>query len=335
MNALVVGGTGFLGLNLCAELKARGIPCATTRRRSSNTLFARRLGIELCHADLDTGEGLAEACAGRDVVFFCAGHYPRFSVDTEAQTEVAVRRLQSVLDAARAAGVRRLVYYGTVSTIGPAPEGRLVDESCGLATPDPRDTYTIVKLALARALHAAEGIEVVELCPTGCLGPYDHKVGTGYFLLGLLSARLDFWVEGRVNFVDARDVAFAAIAAAERAEPGERILIGGHNLEVRAFVEHVCERFGVPRPRRGLGAEEAWALAEAEEARCLAEGRGRPALSVEMAAAITGGHFVDISRAKARLGLAPRPLDETLDDAARWYRAHGYLPREFTLRRSA
>ncbi|MDF1563301.1 MAG: NAD-dependent epimerase/dehydratase family protein [Deltaproteobacteria bacterium] len=337
MSSVVVGGTGFIGLNLCEALLARGEDVVSTRRKSSNTIFARRLKLPLVPADLETGEGLAEALEGRETLYFAAGHYPRYSVDTEAQVEMAVRHLRGVLEAAREAGLRRVVYVGTVSTVGKAPAGALATEEDGLTAPEEGDTYAAIKLALSEAALSAngEGLEVVELMPTGVLGPYDHKVGTGFFLLGQLSEKLDFWIEGKVNFIDARDLAEAAIAAAERGKPGERYILGGHNITVEDFVKQIADRFEVPVPARRLDLAAARALAHAEEARVLAEGKGRPLLTREMADAIGDGQFVDISRARASLGLSPRPLNETLDAAVGWYRKNGFLPRETPARRTA
>ncbi len=338
MSSVVLGGTGFLGLNLCEALLASGEDVVSTRRKSSNTIFARRLKLPLVPADLDSGEGLAEAFEGRDTVYFFAGHYPRYSVDTAAQVEMALRQLGSALAAAkRSSSVRRFVYLGTVSTVGSAADGELASEDSGFCLAEEGDTYATIKLALEQAALAANGedLEVVELLPTGCFGPFDHKVGTGFFLLGQLSRKLDFFIEGRVNFVDARDLAQAAIRAARDGQPGERYIIGGHNLEVEAFVAQISERFEVPVPARRLDLTTARAMAQEEETRCLKEGTGRPLLTREMADAIGDGQFVDISRARRVLGLDPRPLNETLDAAVEWYRKNGFLPRAESRRRYA
>lgn len=337
MSSLVFGGTGFLGLNLCEALLARNEEVVSTRRKSSNTIFARRLKLPLVPVDLDTGEGLPEALEGRDTVYFFAGHYPRYSVDTEAQVSMAVAKLSNALEAAKASSVRRFVYLGTVSTVGRVPAGVLATEGDDFAVAEEGDTYAAIKLALEREALAANGdaLEVVELLPTGCLGPYDHKVGTGFFLLGQLAERLDFYIEGRVNFIDARDLALAAIEASTQGRPGGRYILGGHNLEVEDFVARIAERFEVPVPARKLDAAAARELAHQEEARCLAEGKGRPGLTREMADAISGGQFVDIALARAELGLSPRPLFETLDAAVHWYRKNGFLPRQALSRRTA
>ncbi len=82
MKALVVGGTGFFGLNLVRALRDAGWDVAATRRRSSNTIFLRRLGVPMLAATLEDEASLTAAMRDREVVFFAAGHYPRYSVNT-------------------------------------------------------------------------------------------------------------------------------------------------------------------------------------------------------------------------------------------------------------
>ena len=77
MRAVVIGGTGFLGLNLVEALKAAGHEVVATRRPSSNTIFLRRLKVPLKAVRLEEPEGLAAALQGSEVAFFAAGHYPR------------------------------------------------------------------------------------------------------------------------------------------------------------------------------------------------------------------------------------------------------------------
>ncbi|MGM0575759.1 MAG: NAD-dependent epimerase/dehydratase family protein [Myxococcota bacterium] len=328
MRALVVGGTGFLGLNVLEALRDAGHEAACTRRRSSNTILARRLRVPLVQADLDDPEGLVRAMDGRDVVFMTAGHYPRYSVDTAAEVETAVRRLDHVLRAAREAGVGRVVYTGTVATVGRPADGSPATEADGRPEVPDGSTYFAVKLALDRRIRQAvdAGQDVVELCPTACLGPYDYKVGTGFFVAGMLNGRLPYWVDGPVDVVDAADVARAHVEAARRGRTGERYILGGHGTTVRVLLDTIARRWHTPPPGRELSVEAARALADEEEARCLRDG-GRPLLSREMVDLAAHGQHVDCGRARTELGHRPRPLEDTIDRSCRWYLENGFVPR--------
>jgi len=77
MKALVLGGTGFAGMNITRALVARGHDVVATRRNRANTLFARKLGARLERAELSDPDSLEAAMRGREVVFHCAGYYPQ------------------------------------------------------------------------------------------------------------------------------------------------------------------------------------------------------------------------------------------------------------------
>lgn len=334
MRALVLGATGFLGLNIVEALKATdGVDLLCARRKSSNTILLRRFKVPMVHASLEDVSSLEAAMEGRDTVFMAAGYIPRFAAGPQAQVDEAVARMDNALEAARRAGVKTFVYTGTVSTVASAlGQDALATEDAGLAE-DPGSTYFAVKIALERRVMAAAaasdpargGMRVVTLCPTACIGPYDHKVGTGFFVVGMATGQLTRWVDGRINVVDAGDVAVAQVAAARQGRHGARYILGGTNVRVGQLVERMAKLYGVDAPGPPMMAEEAMAFADAEEERVRASGRGRPALSREMVDLIVHGQFVDATRAREELSFAPRPLDETLLRSFRWYEQNGYL----------
>ncbi len=339
MRALVLGATGFLGLNIVEALQAAlrpedGDSLLCARRKSSNTILLRRFKVPMVHASLEDVSSLEAAMEGRDTVFMAAGYIPRFAAEPQAQVDEAVARMDNALVAARRAGVETFVYTGTVSTVARAPEGgdALATEDAGLAE-DPGSTYFAVKIALERRVMEAAAasdpvrgdMRVVTLCPTACIGPYDHKVGTGFFVVGMATGQLSRWVDGRINVVDSGDVAAAHLAAARQGRHGARYILGGTNVRVGELLRHMAGLYGVAAPGPPMTAAEAVAFADAEEARVRASGRGRPALSREMVDLIVHGQFVDAGRARAELGFAPRPLDETLLRSFRWYERNGYL----------
>ncbi len=176
MKALVLGGTGFVGMNLTRALVARGEDVRATRRARANTLFARRLGAPLVTADLDSEAELCAAMAGRDVVFNCAGHYPRYSLDRAAEVAVARRRAATSLAAARRAGVARYVLVSSMATVGP-PRARnaLSDEGDAPDRASRSEVYHSVKIAIEEeVLRSQRGApEVVVLCPGAIFGELD------------------------------------------------------------------------------------------------------------------------------------------------------------------
>ena len=331
MNALVVGGPGFLGLNLIETLQAEGHAVASTRRVSSNTIFVRRLKVPLLEASLEDVDSLAAAMEGRDTVFLAAGYYPRYSVrDHEGQLARAVAGIRNALEAARRAGVARVVYTGSVVTVRRRADGEPATEADGLAEAPRGSLYFAVKIAMEReVLRAVEvhGQDVVLVLPTGCLGPYDHKVGTGFFVVGMANRMLPVYLDGRINLVDVRDVARGHLLAAAKGRAGERYVLGGHDVTVEQALRLLAERLEVEMPAQKLTPELAGMIASLEEHNCAEEGCGRPLLSREIVDLIRYGQHVRHTKATRELGYTTRPLAATLAAAVDWYRRNGYIRR--------
>jgi dihydroflavonol-4-reductase len=329
MKAVVIGGTGFLGLSIVEALKTAGHDVVATRRPSSNTIFLRRLKVPMLPVSFDDPDSLVAAMEGCDAVFFAAGHYPRLSIDTEVQVAKGVAMLKNVIAASRRARVKRFLYTGSVVTVARPHEPRPAVESDGMPQTAPDgSTYIAVKIALEREMMAAikDGLPGIILLPAGCLGPFDHKIGTSFFIVSLAHRALPVFVDGEVNVVDARDAAKGHVAAALKGRPGERYLLGGTNLRVSQMVQQVAQKLNVPLSGKCLAAGEAIRFAAEEEARCNGTPQ-RPVITREMVDLSVFGQYVDSTKAKSELGFQARPLSATLDDSIEWYRKNGYIPK--------
>jgi len=333
MRPLVIGGTGFVGLNVVRALTERGITPRCTRRQTSNTLFLRKFKPEQVVASLDDPESLRQAMDGCDTIFMAAGHYPRYSLQQSRQVDTALRRIDNVIGAARAHSIRRFVFTSSVVTMDwrTCPDQVLTEDQVA-TTPPPQSVYHAVKFALERRVleAAADGLPAVVLCPTGVLGEYDLKAGTGFFLVALARRMMPTYPDGRINLVDAGAVADAHVAAAERDDlPRQRYLLAGHNMTVGELLRRVCVRHDLPPPTRRVPLPQAALHATWDEWRCSRTKGRRPRLAREFVDLLRFGRHVDPARAVADLGLAVPPFDESLDKAWAWFAKYGYLGDEF------
>lgn len=327
MRALVIGGTGFVGLNVVDALLAAGATVRVTRRRRSATILLQGRAVELVDASLEEPEKLWRAMSGCDAVFMCGAHYPRYSLDLEASVTEGLRGVRNACEAALAAAVPRFVYTSTIATLGRAPAGRAADER-DVATEVPSGSvYRTVKWLMEREVERASrrGLSAVILMPGGCIGPWDVRLGTGSLLVGVVRGALPWWVDGTVNLVDVGDVARAHVAAAARRTPSHRYCLGGHDVRVGWVLRHIAERYGGRVPRLELGPEDARARAEEDERRA-APRRERVPIPRELVDLVTSGQPVSSARARVDLGIETSPLDEALDRAHAWFARHSYVP---------
>ena len=164
---LVTGGAGFIGSHIAVALVRRGDKVRVLDNLSTgflSNLDAVRDDVEFVEGDVQDAETVARAVQGVDCVFHEAAlaSVPR-SVEHPLDTNAAcVTGTVTLLDAARRAGVRRLVYAGSSSAYGAQPQ-RVKRET---DLPAPLSPYGAAKLAAeyyCQAFWATYGFETVTL----------------------------------------------------------------------------------------------------------------------------------------------------------------------------
>ena len=326
MQCLVLGATGFVGINVVDALLARDHKVRVTRRRRSPTILLGRRPVELVDASLEDPASLRRAMDGCDVVFLTGAYYPRHSLDLEGSLRQGVTGVRNACQAAQAARVGRFVYTSSIATLDRAPPGRRADEGDVPVAMPVGSVYRAVKWAMEREVDraVARGLPAVTLLPGGCVGPWDARAGTGGILLGVVREALPWYLDGTVNLIDVWDVARAQVAAAG-AEPGTRYSLAGHDVSFVWLLGHIAARYGGTVPAERLDAVEARARADADE-RGAAAARRRVPFPRELVDLIATGQPVSNARAEAALGLRLGPLDDALDRAHAWYVRFRYLP---------
>ena len=121
-------------------------------------------------------------------------------------------------------------------------------------------------------------------------------------------------VDGATNVVHVRDVARGHLQAAERGTPGERYLLGGHDVRWVDLLERVAELSGVRHPLLVLPPETA---AWARELQAF-DLPGIP--SAEGIALMAQDWRCSSRKARRELGYRSRSLDRTLRETIDWYR---------------
>ncbi len=162
---LVTGGAGFIGSHIAEALAARGdavrvLDNLSTGHRSNLAHLAKQ--IEFIDGDITNTATVAAAVKGVDCVFHQAAlaSVPR-SVERPLDTNAAcVTGTLTVLDEARKAGVRRLVYAASSSAYGDQPNSSKRETD----VPAPISPYGAAKLAgesYCHAFWATYGFETV------------------------------------------------------------------------------------------------------------------------------------------------------------------------------
>jgi dihydroflavonol-4-reductase len=325
-SVLVLGASGFIGGHIARAALDRGWDVRGLRRRSEATGHLGEAPVRWFEGDIDQPEGLTAVLDGVEIVFHAAGYYPSHARDVPGQVAHAVQQTRGILNVVRQAAVARVIYTSSMTTIGAPPvhEARFADER-DLYIPGSvaRSAYYECKYAMeSEMLRAAlAGFPVVVVNPTAVFGPGDHHQALGGVLLAVARGLAIGWLPASINVVDVREVAAAQIQAAEVGNLGERYILGGHNETLHNLLGLMAEIAGVRPPRIEIPLK--WVDL------VLALSGVIPALdrAGNHLRAIRTWQAYNCSKAERELGMTPRPLRQTLEDALSWYQVHGYLEK--------
>jgi dihydroflavonol-4-reductase len=318
VTTLVTGAAGHLGLTLVQLLLERGETVRALDLRPTDQL--RALPVEVVQADVTDSSALSAAFVGVDRVFHTAALIS-LAMDQWPQLEaVNVEGVRQVVNQCRAHGVRRLVHFSSIEALNLEGEGP-VSEDTPLVTEQFPIPYGRSKAMGQRIVLEAvrDGLDAVVCYPTGILGPNDYALNaSNQALLRLRDGEPWVMVDAGLDWVDVRDVAAGALAAADRAPAGASYLLGGRYATVEQLQAIIRELTGAKLPSRRITLRQVeWLLPLVGLQSRLT--RRPPALTKAMLYPLKHGGQVNRSRAAQELGYAPRPLEETIADALSWF----------------
>ena len=305
---LVTGAAGFIGRSIAAALLARG----ETVRGVDNLITGRRenlIGLEqmeFIEGDLADPAVCARSCAGVEIVFHEAAlaSVPRSVADPVATNVSCVDATLNLLVAARAAGVRRVIYAGSSAAYGDSPE---LPKHEGML-PNPITPYAVAKLAgehYLRSFYRVYGLETVVLRYFNVFGPFQDPTSHYSGVLAIFCRKMlngepvTIFGDGEQSrdFTYIDNVVEANLLAA--AAPAEKVAGAMMNLATGERCT-LNQTFAILKELIGYKGEPAYAEARTGDIR---------------------DSLADIALAKKLLGYAPTvDFKEGLRRTVEWYR---------------
>src|SRR5215813_1988794 len=236
MTTLVTGASGFLGSHVTRQLVARGETVRVLLRASSNNRAVADLPLEYVTGDLRDAASLARALDGVSRVFHVAADYRLWAKRKQDIYDSNVGGTRNLLEAAKRAGVSQFIYTSTVATIA-VDRAEQPDEFTDARLDEMVGHYKRSKWQAEReVLDAAKhGFPAIVAMPTTPVGPWDLKpTPTGKIILDFLNGKMPGYVETGLNFVGVEECAAWHLLVIEKGKVGERYLLGGENLTLKA-----------------------------------------------------------------------------------------------------
>jgi dihydroflavonol-4-reductase len=325
---LVTGGAGFIGSHLVRLLVERGASVRVLDLPTAPVAHLPLDRIELVLGDIRDRTVVERAVKGCQEVYHLAANPHLWVRQRGLFRQVNFLGAVNVIEAALAAGVRRVLHASTESILTRARQTDAITEEQHVHYEDVIGPYCRSKyLAERHALHLGRaGAPVIVVNPTLPVGPGDFgRTPPTQMMLDFCKGKRREYVDADLNLIDVRDVAEGMIQAMRRGQPGRRYLLGNENLSILAVFGMLARLTGLPAPRWRVPYPVALTAAYVSEFIADVFTHRMPAATVTGVKLTRRRMHFDARRSLAELNLHPRPVADTLAETVAWFRAVGWI----------
>ena len=243
MNVFVTGSTGYIGQALIKKLLQKKVSITALCRPGSDRDALQHPQIKIVEGDLSSADILRNGMQSCQQVYHLAAYARVWSKDKSIYRQVNVEGTQHVLEAASAAGVRKVVFTSTAGVLGPAgADQKPVDENTRRVQPFfneyEQTKWEAEQLCLRYAQETSLSVTIVN--PSRVYGPGADTESNAISKLATLFLRGKWRFipgDGRSlgNYTYLDDVVDGHVAAMEKGRSGERYILGGENVSFDEF----------------------------------------------------------------------------------------------------
>ena len=325
---LVTGASGFVGAAVVRALLGQGQDIRVIVRSTSTQQNLQQRRVETVVGDLRDPVAVARAMRGVATLYHVAADYRLWARNPAEIVDNNVGMTRTVMDAALAANVARVVYTSSVATLKPGDDGSPSDESRPIAPGEAIGAYKNSKVLAERLVEnyvAERGLPAVIVNPSTPIGPGDIRpTPTGRIVLEGARGRIPAFVDTGLNLVHVDDVAAGHLAAAERGAVGARYVLGGQDVTLRELLTQIARLVNRAPPRMALPRRALYPAAYLSEFGARWTGR-EPLLTVDGLRMAKKYMYFSSAKALRELNYSARPYSLALSDALGWFRATGRL----------
>ncbi|ANI42660.1 NAD-dependent epimerase/dehydratase family protein [Mycolicibacterium vaccae] len=325
---LVIGANGYLGSHVTRALVADGRQVRVMVRDGANTVGIDDLDVTRFVGDIWDDDVLRAAMTGCQDVYYCVVDTRGWLRDPAPLFRTNVDGTRNVLDVAVepavAPSLQKFVFTSSYVTVGRrrgkvATEADVIgDHELARLTPYVRSRVQAENLVLEYARR--RGLPAVAMCVSTTYGAGDWgRTPHGAIIAGAAFGKLPFVMSGiELEAVGIEDAAAAMLLAAQNGRPGERYLISEKMISNAEVVRIAAEAAGVPAPTRSVPLPVSYAMAALGSLKARLQGTDER-LSLDSLRLMRAEAPVDCGKARRELGWQPRPVEESIREAAKFW----------------
>ncbi|POY35745.1 hypothetical protein C3K47_13375 [Solitalea longa] len=226
MKILVTGANGHLGNNIVRYLLTQNVEVLSGVRRNADVSVLADLPTEIVTLDYDSVQQLARVFNQADVIIHTAAVFKRWAKDLQKDIiDQNVNLSINIVNAAADAGVKKLIYISSIAALDDSQMP--MDESSWNQLKQRPYPYS-KSLSEQKALQTAQqrGLTICTLLPSAIIGPHFNALTpTLRVFADIANKNLPMLPRFNFLFINATDVARAALLAIEHGRNGERYII--------------------------------------------------------------------------------------------------------------
>lgn len=325
MRIMITGATGFIGYHTALALMEAGHEVSLLVRNPDKMrrLFGRGVIKHYTRGDIADPRAVGKALQDCDAAVHVAALVSTHAADEERVYATNLEGTRNVIGGALEQGIDRVIYVSSVTALYD-PRAAVLDEDSPPGSGS--GGYGRSKVACEKYVRALQerGEPVTITYPATVLGPDTPEMTEAHVGLQTYLARFVPLMSSGNQYVDVRDIARVHRQVLEEGAPSDRYVLGGHYLswrELAGVLESLTGTRILKLPVSGAFMRFAGGLAD-RLARFLPEDFP---ITREGLTYATNWVTMDNSRVERELGLAFRPVEETLADSIRWLVAEGHL----------
>lgn len=317
----VTGANGLLGSFIVRKLLAENQSFVAFKRKSSDTSLLADVEDKITWREMDILDPVMmdDALQGASSVIHAAALVSFHPAHAKALMRINTEGTRNLVNACIAHKIRDFIHISSVGALGRTRGQTAIDENNKWVEQAGHTPYATSKyLAELEVFRGQEeGLRTVTLNPSVILAPADWERSSAKLFKYVWGEPL-FFIDGSLNYVDARDVATAAWLALNSTVENERFIVSAGVVTFKEFFEAVAMRFGKKPPRIRLSTNLLKIVAglEALSARIR---RSEPLITPSTAR--LAGSFFEFKNIKIKKQFAFefQPLDHTLDWCCHYY----------------
>ena len=306
---VITGASGLLGNIIAETFVKKGIAVTglfnDTQQNNGN--------INWVQCNVTDAPALLKIFEGTDCVIHAAAIVSFARKNKEKMMAVNVAGTANVVNACLATGVKRLIHISSVAAIGKPINESIVTEKTPWAHASKPSNYGESKyLAELEVFRGeAEGLSVAAINPSIILAPGNNHRSSGK-IIQYVQNQNQFYVEGNLNYVDARDVAEMVWQLYKNREAQGRYIASAGTVQWKELFSEIGKRLDKKPPSFRVSPALARVATAVEWLRSSISGR-EPLITNETAKMARQKITYSNERAMCDLGIQFRPLPDTLD----------------------